>query len=61
MKPRELLAKVLTDPARREVADAIVLFADVMDSATISDIFDLLDYGHQVPVGIPACRSRNGS
>ena len=44
MTPQELQKELTVDPARREVVDAIVLFADVMNSATISDIFDLHDY-----------------
>ncbi|MBI1745769.1 MAG: tetratricopeptide repeat protein [Acidobacteria bacterium] len=44
MTPRELRELLQRDTQRRELVDAVVLFADVMDSATISDIFHARDY-----------------
>jgi len=44
MTPQKLRKALKDDWERREIVDAIVLFADVMNSATISDIFDLHKY-----------------
>ncbi len=44
MDPEKLWHSLVRDPAKREIVDAVILFVDVMNSATISDILSLKEY-----------------